>query len=219
MPTITDLLNQANPNKIDTGLQVLPLGDAMNLLPKRFRGVPVAATDILVLPNNAKCAVLLGGFILSGAVTGQIIPQQPNAVVGTTLFAAPNAAGDILLLAADAPTLVEVTYITDDGVLIEAQTVAVLASGVAQLPNGVKANRLISCTQVGGTVAGDKTIMPRGTAPATTEAEVSATGTITLLAADVGAAGAQALLTYVAEPGVGSTRVAVAAKLREDSPT
>lgn len=210
--TIKDGLNEANPNKLPTFQQLVGAGDVADLVAKFFKGT--AAANTLVLPNSAKCGTLLDCFVTAGTVKGQFNPQIAGFVPATTKDAAPTAGGDIAFLSADAVTGVEVTYLTPDGVLVESQTVVVPASGIAVLPGTNRARMLIAATQVGGTTPGVKTVKKRGTAAATGEAEVANDGTITLFTTDIGAAGATAVLTYIATPDVGAIRASVATKLR-----
>ena len=61
------ILNEGNPNKVGDALRVLPMGEAVALVPRTYRGATV--NDILVLPESAKCAAVLSAFA-EGTVPG-----------------------------------------------------------------------------------------------------------------------------------------------------
>lgn len=213
-----DLMNEANPNKVASAIQVLKGGDAYGLIPRFVKGtVGTVTTHVLTLPNNAKACAVLAAYSTVGTLTGRLTPVQQGTAVTTGLVGI-TAGGDILFATADAVTAAEVQYISYEGNVIT-ETVAVSAAGVASLGGGRSAVLLIAANLLTGTTTGVKTINARGgSAPATTTADVSDTGGVRFAAADA-TPGGTATITYVATPGIGSEALPLSGRLALDATT
>jgi hypothetical protein len=168
------VLDEANQNKLHTALQMLPVGRAMNLVPKFFRGTVVA--DVLVLPTGAKAHAILAVTATIGTVTGHFTPVVGTAAPATTQ-ANVNAVGNIAFANADAVTEAEVTYVTIDGETVTRQIVVVAGTGIGVLPPGDVGVTLMSATVDVGGALGAKTVLPRtGAAPAAGNARLDING-------------------------------------------
>lgn len=203
------ILNEGNPNKVGDALRVLPMGEAIALVPRTFRGATPA--DILVLPEAAKCAALLSAFG-EGTVAGYKAPLR-TGLAPATLQAAPNAAGDILFNAAtDEIDDAEIQYLAYEGPIIEDFMVVDTGNDIATFLGGRAAQVLLDVEALTGAVTGAKTPALRGGAAATTFAAITEDGLGVLFNAAT-----DAVLTcrvrYIAQPGVGATGRAVSTAL------
>jgi len=180
------VLDEGNPNKIADAARDVKLGQVAGAI-HRVK-VPVAA-HIAVLPDEAKAAALLGGFITVGTVTGPIIPVV--AAPASTREAQINLDGNVLFLAADAVTEAELWYVGFDGRVIVA-TLPVVANVATLTPPG---QLLISVDElVGGAVAAKNA---RGTAQAAdTDVQLSADGDSVIFGSS--STVTQARFTYIA---------------------
>ena len=204
------ILDEAQPGKLPDANRLLQMGEAMGLVPRTFRGAVVA--NVLVLPEAAKCAALIGGYG-EGTVPGYKLPLATGAAPAT-LQAAPNAAGDILFNAAtDVITAAEVQYLAYEGPIVEDLMVVDTGTDIAAFLGGRAASVLLDVEALTGAVAGPKTPALRATAaPATTLAALTEDGLGVLFNAAT-----DAVLTcrvrYIAQPGVGDTRISVSQSL------
>jgi len=200
-------LNESNPNRLPSAGQVAKLGDALALSSAFVAGA--VSSDALALPSNAKALSVLGAFATAGGATGWLLPVAPGAApIAGECGVSPS--GDILFAAADAVTAAEVTYLVAEGEVFT-ETLEVVASAAA-LPQSKQAVVLISAEITSGLSLGAKTSIARASAPAAGEAAISLDGaSIAFAAADVLAG--QAIVTYVAQPGAGSTLPSLAARL------
>jgi len=203
--SLRTILDEANPNRTDPALRDARLGSHLARVPRTIRAVVTG--NKITLPNTAKCEQVLNCFVTAGGVTGRFNPTYVTPA--TTKDVAPNGAGDIVFLGADAVTEAEVTYLAFEGEVV-AESLAVVA-GVATPSAGRKAQCIISATGTAGAVVGAKTPILRGAAPATTQVAVSLlgliafnSGTDALTAADV---------VYLATPGQGSAKAPLGTNL------
>lgn len=207
-----EILNEGNPNKVGDALHVLPMGEAIALVPRTFRGATVA--DILVLPEAAKCAALMAAFGV-GTVGGYKLPMR-TGIAPATLQAAPNAGGDILFNAGtDIITDGEIQYLAYEGPIIEDFMVVDTGNDIATFLGGRAASVLLDIEALTGAVTGAKTPALRGGAAATLFAAITEDGLGVLFNA-----GTDAVLTcrvrYIAQPGVGATGRSVSTSLDAD---
>lgn len=210
--TVRKLLNEANPNKLEVGWSRLPAGEALALLPRKVRAAVVA--NELVLPEDAKAAALLDVYVVTGAVTGRFTPVAAEAVPATT-EAAPNSAGNIAFLPADAVTFAEVVYVAHEGPVCEDE-VDVDAGGTEQgaLLAGNGAAVLLEVEALAGGATGVFAPVPRGTTPGAGEAAIADDPTLVEFAA--ADAVTRARIRYVAQPGMGAAPQAVSGALDAD---
>lgn len=200
-----EVLNEGNQNKLGAALNVLPMGEAIALVPRTFRG-PVVG-DVLVLPEVAKASAILAAYG-EGGTDGYKTPQA----TGTLLVAgqvAPNGGGDVEFDNADAIVTGEVQYLAYEGPIIEDLIVPVVNQGTFL---GLRiAGVLLSVEVLAGATTGFFAIVTRGTAPAGGQASIGIIPTIIdFNAADVVTS---VRVRYVAQPGVGSTAQAVGLSL------
>ncbi len=210
--TVRGLLNEANPNKLEVGFALLPMGEAMGLLARSVRAVGMVA-GVVPLPDNEKACAIVKAFAVDGA-TGPltIVEGVPGA---GEVAVTPN--GDVLTLVADAITELELTYQAREGCVVE-ETVDVVAS-VATPLGARRIGVLLEVEVVAGATPGVLAVGVRGAAPG---AGVNATVTfpglgVTFAAADVVAGTAR--LKYIAQPGEGTAPASVSANLASNPNT
>lgn len=150
-------LNEANPNKLPTLLQTLPLGQLANLAAKSIKAA--VASNVIVLPNEAKAKWILSAFATAGTVTGFMTSVQSSATLATTQVKV-DAKGDIAFFATDAVTAAEVTYIAVEGDVVTETVVVTAGTGVANSLL-IDAAQLIAATVTAGTSLGAKTVVAR----------------------------------------------------------
>lgn len=188
--SLKDAFNRANPNTHADWERLIALGDVLLGSLPTMRGrfnfdasgasaSHVATLDHMPLDGGAKAATILRAHARAGgalSATGALTVAAFGATPATTEIAiAPN--GDIVALAADALTDVDVYYIPFKGEL-KTITVAVdPATGIALLPNDAKARGVIylhKATALAGTVTGQKRILVNGAVnPATPQCRLS----------------------------------------------
>ncbi len=212
MRALRAILNEGSPGKIGDANRLLQAGEAMALIPRTFRGAVVA--NVLVLPEGAKCAAVLQAFATVATAEGQKVPDVAG-VVPAAGEAAPNAAGDIAFNAADAVTAAEVVYLAFEGAIVEDLLDVDTGTDIATFLGGRAGAVLISAEALTGAVTGAKTPAPRGGAAATTLCAITDDGLGVLFNAAT-----DAVLTcrvrYIAQPGVGDSRVSVSESLDAD---
>jgi hypothetical protein len=136
-------LNRSNPNSLASMLKSVLFGDVLRREPTQLRAVALtldpygpASNTSIVLPDDAKCEVVLAGYARTGTgATRQLIPQPPGAAVGTAGYVAPSANGNIAFYPTDAFTSVDVLYIPKHIHVLE--VTLPVATGVVTLPTGV----------------------------------------------------------------------------------
>lgn len=155
----------------------------------------------LQLPDRARAAAVLRATVRAGGVTGELTPVAYGATPATTQIAvAPN--GDIVVLAADAITDMDVTYVSERGdVMGNVQADASLpfyslglffpvVSNVLTLPTsgwGARGNiLLLEAEAINATATGKKIVLvPGAGAPAAGQARLNiAKSTVTFAGAD-----------------------------------
>lgn len=203
--SLRTILNESNANKADTALKLARAGDFLARVPRTL--IAAVVGHKVVLPDNAKCEQVLSAFVTAGTVTGRFNPTYVTPA--TTKDVAPNGAGDIVFLAADAVTAVELTYLAFEGEIVE--ETGPVAAGVFTPSGSRKAMCVLSATGLAGSVIGAKTPVLRAAAPATTQVAVSLTGNIAFNSGTD--ALTSATVKYVATPGVGVSQPALGVNL------
>lgn len=190
--TLRASLNEANPNLVPTDLQRAKAGDALALIPAFAAGA--VASDILVLPENAKAAQVLRCW--AAGPDAYLLPVAQESTPGAGEVAvAPN--GDLIFAAADSVTAAEVVYVAMEGEVFE-ETLPVAASAL-EFPQGRTASVLLECEVITGVVPGTETVIARAGTPAATEAALTADGSgVAFNVADVIAGTAR--VKYIAQP-------------------
>lgn len=206
MRTLRAIMDEGNPNKMADAARSLPMGRALSLVPRTYRGA--VAGHILTLPESAKARVLLAAYSVAGTLTGELTPLQRGTAVATT-EAAPNASGNILFAAADAVTEAEVVYLAYEGE--EVEDLLVVSGDVGTLLNGRAAAVLLEVTSLAGTLTGALTPTTRGATPTTGLAAIQDDPhAIEFAAAD---AVTSATVRYIAQPGEGDSADTVGEEL------
>lgn len=185
------VLNEANPNRLPSALQVAMVGTALGIIARTVR-VPVSG-NVAVLPENARAQALLNVFVSAGTVNGQFGTLAPNATP-TTTNAAINAQGNVAFFGTDAVTEAEITYIPVEGEIVE--DVLTVASNVGLLHGSRKALVILEAfdTSSGSSAL---TVLARGSAnPAAGNTRIDTTGASLRFEAAV----TSATVRYVAEP-------------------
>lgn len=203
--SLRDVVDEGNPNKVDTALQSARAGLILALSPRLVKAAVVAG--ILTLPENARAAAILAATVTAGTTLGPKTPVVPAASatgIPATTNVTTSPEGHISFnVATDAPTAAEVVYIQEEGDIIEEVIAVVPGTGVGTPLASKNVRRLLEATQLAGTVTGSCTVDQRGFAVATTRhAAASASGaSIQFLVAD---AVTSARVKYIATPGVGA---------------
>lgn len=171
-------LDFANPNSLPDEFRQLGLGGMIRALPTSLRRkVPAAAAEQLGtlqqvgLANDGKAAAIFRAYARAGGVTGELTLVAFGATPATTQIAvAPN--GDIVVLAADAITDLDVQYLPAKYDLVTMTLPVIPGTGVCALPASVTASPLglaflISANALVGTATGVKNVLvPAAGAPA-----------------------------------------------------
>lgn len=165
--TVKDVLNDAPPNALPDMLRALRFGDLVRSLPTYLRHKdPAADTSQLATLESfgvalkAPAATILRAYARAGTATAlELAIQAANTTPATGQIAvSPN--GDIVVLAADAWTDVDVEYQPTRG---EYLTLSLpVASNALAIPAAVTARgvvHLVAATATAGTSAGVKIVL------------------------------------------------------------
>lgn len=147
----------------------------------------LATLDSIVLPNDAKAGTILRAFARAGtAGTGEMTVAARHATPLTGEVGV-SPAGNLVFLAADAITDVDVEYIPERGDLAVTAELPV-AANVLTLPTALSGNALVlvEAEATVGTSTGRKIVLTPGAgAPAAGQARLNLAGTtVTFAAAD-----------------------------------
>lgn len=191
--SLKNKINQGNPNVLGDQFRALAFGDVLRALPTTIRKkAPVAdagslATLLaLVLPDDAKACSIFRATAKAGAVTGELTPVAYGTTPATGQIAVgPN--GDIVTLAADAITDLDVVYLPEKYDVVEVQLP--VATHVLTIPSTFTAKGavlLLEAIADAGTSTGKKIVLvPGAGAPAAGQARLNvAKTTVTFAAAD-----------------------------------
>jgi hypothetical protein len=194
----TDLqsaLNRANLNTLGDAMRLLGLGDMLRALPTHLRKKdPVAnpynlaTLESVTTPEDAKGATILRATVRAGGVTGELTPQAFGVTPASGQIAvAPN--GELVVLAADLITDVDVIYMPEKGDVVEV-TDGVVTADVLTLSSVHTSKGVVLAVEVeatAGTATGKKIVLvPGAGAPAVGQARLNlAKTTVTFAGADV----------------------------------
>lgn len=198
--TITnkDSLNRSDPNTLADLLRVFGIGNTLEgHVPQHLAAVDMdalganagnlATLDVIALPDGSKASTITRAYARTGtAGTGPLTIVAPDVTPATgEIGVAPN--GNIVTLAADALTDIDVTYIPQRGDVVE--SVYPATAHVVSLPAGVTDRHVITALEVEaveGTATGNKVVLTPGAgAPAAGQARLNvAKTTVTFAAAD-----------------------------------
>lgn len=192
--TITDVLNLAKVDTITDLLRKIAIGFILRTqLTQVLRRKDPAATSynlatveaVGVVPR-APAAVVNRATSIVGTVTGELTPVAFGVTPATgQIGVAPN--GDVVVLAADAITSLDVVYTPERGEVFE--VTLPVATHVLTLPSVVTTRGvvlLLEAEALVGTVTGKKIVLvPAASAPATGQAKLNiAKTTVTFATAD-----------------------------------
>lgn len=181
--TRREAINRANPNDLADFLRKLGFGDVLAGHPpqqlRRENPAPDASVDstleAVVLPAHRKAATILRATVLAGGVTGELAPQTYGTTPSTGQIAV-SPSGDIVVLASDAITSLDVTYVPERGELADVVLAADPATGFVELPPRLadKTILLSRAEILEGSATGAKEILvPASSAPAAGNARLS----------------------------------------------
>lgn len=213
--SLASAIDKGNLNNLASYLQSVRLGQLLQCAiaqTRRTVSPNTASTNPYILAtlqatrlNEVPAAAILRATVKAGGVTGELAVKLFGVTPATTEIAvAPN--GDIVTLAADAITDMDVVYIPEVGDIFEV-TLAVPTTGILALPAGVTALKpilLCEAELLTGAVTGKKIILvPANSNPATGKANLSLPKTsVYFTAADVGASGGTARLKFLVKSNV-----------------
>lgn len=175
-------LNRANPSTIPSHLQKSRIGDLLaGHLPQQLRQQDPAAQlnelatlEGLGLPYHSRASSIQRATVRAGGVTGELTPVAYGVTPGTGEVAV-SPSGDIVFLAADAITDVDVNYVPEDGEVVELPELPAPA-GVLTLPTWITdrgAILLLEAEAITATITGRKIILVPGAASATLQARLN----------------------------------------------
>lgn len=179
--SVREALSRANPNALADHFRNLDIGQILSagipVYRRKFSFVAggtsarhVATLQHMALDPKAKATSILRATVRAGGVTGELTPVAFGATPATTqIGVAPN--GDIVALAADAITDVDVVYVGDKTDSVELVLPVNPATGVALIPSKYTALGIVllhSANATVGTVTGEKRVLvPGAVNPAT----------------------------------------------------
>jgi len=181
-PTMKEAFDDANLNNVMDLLRKLKFGALIQQLALWLIGKdPAASTSQLAtlesipLPDGQKAAAIKFAYSRAGTVTGPLTPVAYGVTPATTQVAvAPN--GDIVVLAADAITKLDIAYEPMPKYEVVEVVDVIPAVGVAAIPQKWKDRGvlfLLSAEIVTGTTLGaSKVLVPAAGLPATTQARL-----------------------------------------------
>ena len=195
--TLKAALDRANPHSLPDHMRAVAIGSILRgQIPQNRFGVnPVAdaaqlaTLEQISLPDDARAWSLVRAYARAGGATlGELSVQAVNTTPATGQIAvAPN--GDIVVLAADAWTAIDLVYVPVRGDVVSfdlpvATHVLTLPTSNLDVARGVL--YLIDATATAGTSTGRKIILAPGAgAPAAGQARLNlAKGTVTFAVAD-----------------------------------
>ncbi len=172
-------MDNGNPNTLASALQKMRIGSQLRACKTRLlkqvpvaSGVQLATLQVVKLPEDAKACTIFRATARAGGVTGELAVQTFGTTPATGQIAvAPN--GDIVVLAADAITSLDILYEPEPHDVVE-YIGLVPATGVVAIPAPALALGvvgLIEAEVLAGAVTGNKIVLvPAAGLPATTKA-------------------------------------------------
>lgn len=212
--TLRFAMDRANPNNVPDQLRRIGIGSLLQGQIEQVRRAVdfdaagtdagnLATTDALVLPDGGKAAVVHRAFARTGTGTlGEltVLARHVTPTLTTHIAVAPN--GNIVTLAADVYTDVDVYYLPDRGDVLTT-TFPVVSDDIV-LPASVTDRVVIGlwdANVVEGTSTGRKIILTPGGGPAAGQASLDIAGTtVTFAGADAATRATVTLLLGAAEP-------------------
>lgn len=191
--SLKSTLDNANPNTIADKFRTIKIGSVLRAVATFLRKKDPAASpyqlatlEALTLPDDAKASTIDRAYSRAGGVTGELTVVAYGVTPATGEIAvAPN--GDVVVLAADAITSLDVTYQPEKQDIYEAELE--VAANVLTIPapftdQGVI--NLLEAEATTGTATGKKIVLvPGGGAPAAGQARLNvAKTTVTFAVAD-----------------------------------
>jgi hypothetical protein len=173
MITLKEELDKPTPNTLADKLAAVKIGTVIRATKNSlYKQTPAASLSQLAtlwsvsLPTDVKAAQAVGAYARAGAVTGQLVPVAYGVTPASGQFAvAPN--GDIVTLAADAITSLDVQYMPEklDVLTLDLPVIADVAvlPEVALTPGTVL---LMKAVVTAGASVGEKIVIAAGGAPA-----------------------------------------------------
>lgn len=136
---------------------------------------PGATVETIVLADDAKANAVTRAYSRAGTVTGELTVVAPGTTPATgEISVQPN--GDIMVLAADAITSLDITYVPERGDVVELNNWPVASNAIA-LPAWVTSKGvvlLLEAESLEGTLTGKlHVLVPSGSAAATTQARLN----------------------------------------------
>lgn len=179
-------INKAQPNLLPDQLRKIAFGDFLRAMPTHLKkkagaldSYNLATLHSIGLPEDARAANILRAYARSGTGTlGELAIQSPNTTPAAGQIAvSPN--GQIVLLAADAYTSVDVVYVPEKYDVFEVELTGAVASAFdlstllpAQVAQGIV--MLLEAEATVGSVTGKKIVLaPGAAAPATLQARLN----------------------------------------------
>lgn len=169
--TLREAFNDADPNKTADLMRKVRMGDVLALGPRSVVGA--VSGDVLTLPEGAKAVRLLKGYARAGTATGYLEPiADDDTLAAGEIQITPT--GDVAFFATDAVTEAEVTYLTQEGEVVE--QVLPVSSDLAALAQGAEGVILLEAEALAGSATGTATVVARGTTPSPGEAALTDDG-------------------------------------------
>jgi hypothetical protein len=192
--TIQQALNRADLNVLADQFRSLKIGDVLRALPTTIRRRTSAASAsidptlfaVSGQAEEARGASVVTAYARVGAGPGAALAPVAFPPAAGQIAVAPN--GDVVVLAADAWTDLDVTYLVEKGDVVEVTANVVAATGVLTLPTNITnpgAVTLIQAEALVATSTGVKEILAPGAASAAGEARLNlAKSTVVFAIAD-----------------------------------
>jgi hypothetical protein len=182
MPTLKEVLNQANPNTLPSILQLIKAGDVVrSIVTEIFAQVPNAAPTNQIaniyqikLPDDAKCAKILRCFCRTatgaGGGTEFAVDLVPLSAKPASTHIGFDEAGNLGFLDSDIVTSVDVQYVPRKLDVLTIQLPVVPGTGVMAIPAPIAARlvMLLEATVNAGGVTGECVVVAPGAVPGTT---------------------------------------------------
>lgn len=136
---------------------------------------PGATVETIVLADDAKANAIHRAYSRAGTVTGELTVVAPGTTPATgEISIQPN--GDVMVLAADAITSLDVTFVPERGDVVTLDNWPVVSDAIA-LPTSITSKGvvlLLEAESLAGTLTGKLRILaPSGSAAATTQARLN----------------------------------------------
>lgn len=203
--SVRDVINEGQIGKLPNALEQCAAGTLFSCVPRFIRAT--VASNKIVLPENAKAAVVLACYVTAGTVNGRFSAVFDSTPATTQVSVDPT--GDLVFFADDAVTEAEVHYVAHEGQVFE-DVIQVASNSGAPL-SGRKIQVLLEAESLAGTATGALTVQDRGASAASTKAQASLTGAAVGFHATQGVT--KARIKYIACPGQGTAKPSLGARL------